>query len=45
MPEQIRFAKFIIIVMVMVGFEPTPAANAIGVVIVSFMRQKVKKGY
>lgn len=47
MPEQIKLTKFIIIASVMVGIEPTPAANILTVTvgIVLLITEKVKVSY
>ena len=45
MPEQIKLTKFIIIASVMVGIEPTPAANKLIIGIVLLITEKVKVSY
>ena len=45
MPEQIKLTKFIIIASVMVGIEPTPAANILTFGIVLLITEKVKVSY
>ena len=45
MPEQIKLTKFIIIASVMVGIEPTPAANILAFGIVLLITEKVKVSY
>ena len=45
MPEQIKLTKFIIIASVMVGIEPTPAANILTFGIVLLITEKVKVFY